>query len=253
MSGDPWWRRSVLPPGYAQFGPYIPGVPQTFDPDRFEPIPDPRSSDEVWPEMTWPVPADAVLAGGIVQLTVTDPEADAGELFAALDHDVAWAHVPGRPRDPRHFEDILRDLGASGEWQLWTVRACRAIGDRPAGAVIGVTAYLDVHQRDAWLEIGFTVYTPSVWGTAVNPETKLLLLAYAFDTLGVGRVQLKTDVRNQRSQQAIARLGARYEGTLRRHFRRSDGTVRDSVLFSITSEDWPRVRASLDNRLRSIR
>jgi hypothetical protein len=81
-----------------------------------------------------------------------------------------------------------------------------------------------------------------VWATTVNPETKLLLLQHGFEVLRAGRVQLKTDVRNQRSQQAIARLGAHYEGTLRRHFRRSDGTVRDSVLFSITAEDWPACR-----------
>jgi RimJ/RimL family protein N-acetyltransferase len=88
-----------------------------------------------------------------------------------------------------------------------------------------------------------------VWGTAVNPETKLLLLEHAFEVLGAGRVQLKTDVRNVRSQQAIARLGARYEGTLRRYQRRSDGTVRDTVLFSVLAEEWPAVRDGLRERL----
>jgi len=67
--------------------------------------------------------------------------------------------------------------------------------------------------------------------------------------LGAGRVQLKTDVRNTRSQQAIARLGARYEGTLRRYQRRADGSVRDTVLFSVVTEDWPTVRAALEHRL----
>ncbi len=83
----------------------------------------------------------------------------------------------------------------------------------------------------------------------MNPETKLLLLGHAFDVLGAGRVQLKTDVRNVRSQQAIARLGARYEGTLRRYQRRADGTVRDTVLFSILAEEWPAVRDALRARL----
>ena len=94
-------------------------------------------------------------------------------------------------------------------------------------------------------KIGFTTYAPGVWGSAVNPETKLLLLGYAFERLGAGRVQLKTDVRNVRSQLAIARLGARYEGTLRRYQRRADGTVRDTVLFSILAEEWPAVRDGL--------
>ncbi len=90
---------------------------------------------------------------------------------------------------------------------------------------------------------------PDVWGGAVNPATKLLVLGLAFEQLGAGRVQLKTDVRNTRSQQAIARLGAGYEGVLRRYQRRSDGTVRDTVVFSVTAEDWPTVRRRLRARL----
>jgi N-acetyltransferase len=86
-------------------------------------------------------------------------------------------------------------------------------------------------------------------GCVVNPETKLLLLGYAFDVLGAGRVQLKTDVRNARSQQAIARLGAQYEGVLRRYQRRSDDTVRDTMMFSVLAEEWPTVRAALIARL----
>ncbi|MEV6767231.1 GNAT family protein [Nocardia sp. NPDC051030] len=199
--------------------------------------------------MTWPVPDCTVLNGKVVRLTPADPAADSTELFHALDHAEVWAHIPGRPANPRQLEDRLRQRKSVDDWQVWIVRARRAIGDKPAGSILGVTAYMDVHPRDAGLEIGFTLYAPSVWGTAVNPEAKLLLLDYAFGTLGAGRIQLKTDIRNHRSQQAIARLGAQYEGTLRRHFRRGDGTIRDSVLFSITSEDWPTVRAGLTRRL----
>jgi len=83
----------------------------------------------------------------------------------------------------------------------------------------------------------------------VNPECKLLLLTYAFDELHMGRVQLKTDIRNHRSQQAIARLGATYEGVLRRYQRRADGSVRDTVMFSITAEEWPGVRQRLVDRV----
>jgi RimJ/RimL family protein N-acetyltransferase len=117
------------------------------------------------------------------------------------------------------------------------------------GTVIGTSSYLDVSVPDARLEIGSTSYDPRVWGSAVNPEAKLLLLGHAFDRLGAGRVQLKTDVRNERSQRAIDRLGARYEGTLRRYQRRFDDTVRDTVLFSILAEEWPEVRAGLKARL----
>jgi RimJ/RimL family protein N-acetyltransferase len=125
------------------------------------------------------------------------------------------------------------------------------VGGLAPGAVVGTSSYLDVSVHDARLEIGHTTYTPAVWATAVNPECKLLLLGHAFDRLGAGRVQLKTDVRNVRSQRAIARLGARYEGTLRRYQRRADGSVRDTILFSVTAEDWPQVRAGLVERLGS--
>ncbi|APA97194.1 GNAT family N-acetyltransferase [Nocardia seriolae] len=222
------------------------------EPDRFQPVPDPRPDDDVWPEMMWPVPGDAVLTGKSVELRPVDPAADAGELFRALDQARTWAHVPGRPQTAAQLEELLRQLNSQDDWHIWTVRTVREVGGESAGAIIGVTAYLDARPRDAGLEIGFTVYTPPVWGTAVNPEAKLLLLEYAFETLNAGRVQLKTDVRNHRSQQAISRLGARYEGTLRRHFRREDGTMRDSVLFSITVEDWPQVRDRLTHRLAEL-
>ncbi|MGW4247014.1 GNAT family N-acetyltransferase [Nocardia sp. NPDC004722] len=226
-----------------------PDLRETLEPARFQPRPDPRPADEVWPEMTWPVPPGTVLRGETVELRPVDAAADAAALFGALDHDAVWAHIPGRPEVAEQFEDRLRQADSAEDWQMWTVRTRRPVGEVPAGEIVGVTAYLDVRPRDAALEIGFTAYSPAVWGTAANPEAKLLLLEYAFETLGVGRVQLKTDVRNHRSQQAIARLGAKYEGTLRRQFRRGDGTVRDSVLFSITVEDWPEVHDRLTRRL----
>ncbi|CAM5403836.1 hypothetical protein SFIMM107S_03073 [Streptomyces griseus] len=79
----------------------------------------------------------------------------------------------------------------------------------------------------------------------MNSETKLLLLTHAFEELGMGRVQLKTDHRNERSQAAIARLGARREGVLRRHRRRPDGSWRDSVYFSLLADEWPAAKARL--------
>ena len=203
--------------------------------------------------MTWPVPDGVELIGNAVELSKLDPATDAAELLAALDHDAVWAHVPGRPTDLAAFQESLRQRCALSDWQLWTIRTRRSIGGLPAGAIVGTSSYLDAHPRDAWLEVGFTLYTPTVWKTAVNPEAKLLLFGYAFDTLGAGRIQLKTDTRNHRSQQAIARLGARYEGTLRRNFRRDDGTIRDSVLFSVTVDEWPEVRSRLTARVQRAR
>jgi RimJ/RimL family protein N-acetyltransferase len=132
---------------------------------------------------------------------------------------------------------------------VWVVKLAQAVGALPAGAVVGTTSYLEVSPYDARLEIGATAYVPEVWGTGVNPDAKRLLLEHAFDVLHAGRVQLKTDVRNVRSQRAISRLGARCEGTLRRYQRRDDGTVRDTVMFSILAEEWPAVRERLIARV----
>ena len=129
---------------------------------------------------------------------------------------------------------------AAGRWP-WIVRQ--------SGAVVGTTSYLEVSAIDARIEIGFTLYARSVWGTDVNPACKLLLMQWAFDEGRFGRVQLKTDIRNARSQAAIARLGATNEGVLRRYQRRQDGSVRDTVVFSVIAEEWPEVRAGLLARL----
>jgi RimJ/RimL family protein N-acetyltransferase len=215
---------------------------------RFEPVADPRPDDRPWPAMSWPPDPDTELRGDTVLLSPAVPDRDAGELFRALDDDAVWRHVAGRPRDAAAMTTVLDKALAAGRLP-WLVRLLSPVNGLPAGAVAGMSSYLDVSVPDARLEIGFTTYAPTVWASAVNPETKLLLLGHAFEALGAGRVQLKTDIRNTRSQQAIARLGARYEGTLRRYQRRDDGTVRDTVLFSITAEEWPAVRDGLRTRL----
>jgi len=197
--------------------------------------------------MSWP-PTATRLAGHVVELTPCSPERDAQALFDALDHDAVWRHVAGRPRDPGKLAAALAARLAEGRF-VWVVRLLRPCAGLPAGGVVGTSSYLEVSAGDARLEIGGTTYTPAVWSTRVNPDAKLLLLSHAFDALHAGRVQLKTDVRNVRSQQAIARLGARYEGTLRRYQRRDDGTVRDTVLFSILAEEWPQVRDGLIARV----
>jgi RimJ/RimL family protein N-acetyltransferase len=226
--------------------------PVPVHPQRFAPRLDPRPGDPPYPttaEDTWPIPPDTRLSGHVVELTVSDVERDAFELFAALDSDAVWAHVRGRPDDAEAMAHLIRTKLTDPTWCPWTVRLLRPVGGLPAGSVVGTTSYLEVSTGDARGEIGSTSYAPAVWGGVVNPECKLLLLGYAFDLLGWGRVQLKTDTRNHRSQQAIARLGARYEGTQRRYQRRADGSVRDSPVFSVTREDWPAVRDGLRGRV----
>jgi len=197
---------------------------------------DSRPDDSAWPQAQWPPPHTLSLGAITLSQFV---ESDAADLFAALDHDACWDHVAGRPSDPAAYAAVLAQAPAAGRWP-WVVR--------DAGTVVGTTSYLELSLPDARVEIGHTVYTPAVWGGTVNPACKLLLMGWAFDH-GFGRVQLKTDIRNLRSQRAIGKLGATYEGVLRRYQRRADGTVRDTVMFSVTAEEWPEVRERLEARL----
>jgi RimJ/RimL family protein N-acetyltransferase len=121
----------------------------------------------------------------------------------------------------------------------------------PGDRVVGSTRYMDVQAASKGVEIGWTWYAPETWGTVVNPEAKFLLLRHAFEEWGAIRVQLKTDLKNLRSQAAIKKLGATEEGVLRRHRFRRDGTIRDSVIFSIIREEWPAVKAALEERIGS--
>lgn len=121
--------------------------------------------------------------------------------------------------------------------------------DQRDGQVVGSTSFLDIDVDNAHVEIGWTVLSQQVWRSGVNVEAKLLLFGYAFDTLGIERVALKTDHRNERSQGAITALGATREATLRHHVRRADGSWRDSVYFSVLRAEWPEVRVRLQKRL----
>jgi RimJ/RimL family protein N-acetyltransferase len=222
----------------------------------FRPKVDERPDDSPWPQATWPMPDGVELRGEVVTLRPITP-GDYAELQRALDFEAVWQHLPTpQPATPEDLADIVESLQRRG-FHPWVVRLSAPLevkqGAAPAGAIVGWSSYLEVSPSDARLEIGNTAYTPSVWGTGVNPEAKLLLLGYAFEGLGMGRVQLKTDIRNVRSQRAIAGIGATFEGTLRRYQRRADGTMRDSVLFSITAEDWPSVRRNLEARVGASR
>jgi RimJ/RimL family protein N-acetyltransferase len=118
--------------------------------------------------------------------------------------------------------------------------------------VVGSTRFIDLDLQNRTVEIGHTWITPELHQKGVNPEAKLLQLQYAFDTLGLNRVALKTHHENLQSQQAMKKLGAVYEGTFRNHYIMPDGSLRHSVWFSITKEEWPQVRSRLETRLASL-
>ncbi len=118
-----------------------------------------------------------------------------------------------------------------------------------SGRAIGCTRFMDIQPRHRGVEIGGTWYGVAYQRTGVNTESKYLLLRHAFETWGCIRVQLKTDLRNERSQRAIERIGAVREGVLRNHVIRPDGTIRDSVYYSIIDSEWPAVKARLEAML----
>ncbi|WP_370633961.1 GNAT family N-acetyltransferase [Deinococcus sp. RIT780] len=129
--------------------------------------------------------------------------------------------------------------------------AVRLNGPDGPGAAVGRISFSEVNAADGWAEIG-TMLLPAAQGTAVNPESKLLLMTRAFEVLGAGRVQFKVDARNERSLRAMTRLGAVREGVLRAYQRRPDGFTRDSVVFSVLASEWPAVKAGLTARVRSL-
>ncbi len=118
-----------------------------------------------------------------------------------------------------------------------------------SGRIAGATRYLNIVPKDRGLEIGGTWYGLEFQRTPVNTECKYLLLRHAFETLDYIRVQLKTDMRNVRSQKAIERLGAVKEGVLRNHMILPDGRYRDSVFYSIIDTEWPAVKKRLEQML----
>jgi uncharacterized protein len=166
------------------------------------------------------------------------------DLFAALGGDEEVWRYTAVPT-PHSRDDIASYVShalSSGTRCAWLQR------DALTGEVVGTTSYLLDHFGGS-VEIGATLLARKAWRTGINTEAKLLLLERAFDTLGATRVSWQTDVLNRRSQAAIERLGAVREGVLRANRPRNDGTMRDSVIYSMVASEWPKVRESLRARL----
>lgn len=121
--------------------------------------------------------------------------------------------------------------------------------DNATNRIVGCTSFLNISTAHRHVEIGATWLTPSVWRTRINTNCKYELLRYCFEMLHVHRVQIKTDALNERSQRAIERIGATKEGVLRQHMVRKDGTVRDTVMYSIVAEEWQSVKEQLLHKL----
>lgn len=202
--------------------------------------------------MTATQPAHRELAGRFVRLTPWSPE-DLPALFEALARPEVFAGgygggAAGLPQGRAAFDEWATAyyLGRGGESALpYTVRL---EGGPEAGRIVGATKLADFDLGNESTHIGWTAYDPRVWGSAVNPETKLLLLGLAFEH-GFGRVKIQADSANARSRAAIERLGAKLDGVMRRDKRRADGSWRDSAVYSVIVDEWPAVRAGLEQRL----
>jgi ribosomal-protein-alanine N-acetyltransferase len=168
----------------------------------------------------------------------------ASELWPKADPEI-FRHTLDWPRDDGldAFADWLRDGLVRPDTLLFLIRI------KPELEAVGMTGYLEIRPAHRGLEIGRTWIAKSHQGSQVNPESKYLLLRHAFEELGAARVQFKTDVNNLHSQRAIEKLGARREGVLRRYQMRSNGLLRDTMMFSILAEEWPAVKAGLERRL----
>jgi RimJ/RimL family protein N-acetyltransferase len=190
-----------------------------------------------------------VLSGRYVWLEPVGPEHASG-LLEAADDDAVFQHLS---------RDRLRSLDDAAAFVAWArdLRERRQlmpfaqldVRDGGPGVVAGHTSYYEIQPETRSIAIGYTWLGKRWWRSGLNTESKLLLLEHAFDTLGAVRVVWHTDLRNDRSQAAIARLGAEREGVLRKHKLRRDGTWRDTVQFAMTDDDWPGVRARLSARL----
>jgi RimJ/RimL family protein N-acetyltransferase/nitroimidazol reductase NimA-like FMN-containing flavoprotein (pyridoxamine 5'-phosphate oxidase superfamily) len=220
----------------------VPGVPE---PDTGVAVPTP---DYLRPPRS-PWLTAAPMRGEHVILEPLDLSHVDGLYAATADAEV-WRHLNVRqPHDRDELAAIVADAlraAGRGERVPW-VQRCAATGE-----VVGSTSYYEVDEASRSVAIGYTYLGRAWWRTGVNTEAKLLLLTRAFDEVGAVRVVWHTDLRNERSQRAIERLGGRREGVLRMHRQRPDGSWRDTVQYSMTVDEWPEAQRTLRKRLRAV-
>jgi RimJ/RimL family protein N-acetyltransferase len=191
--------------------------------------------------------APLILEGSHVRLEPLKPE------HASLLWEIGKDHLAGLFRWIPYKLESLSDFQAFNarvlEEQARGLSAPFATFQRSTGQVVGTTRYMNMDLENRKVEIGSTWIAPRWQRTAINTEAKYLMLRHAFEVWKCLRVELKTDALNQQSRQAILRLGAKEEGTLRKHILTWKGRQRDSVYFSILDTEWPEVKARLESKL----
>ena len=190
-----------------------------------------------------------VLIGKVVSLVPLEIS-HVPQLFAAGQDDSIWRYMRyGMMRSEAQMAAWVKDLLAA---QARGTDLPFTVIHHDTGQVVGATRYLEIQPQNRALEIGGTWYAVEFQRTAVNTECKYLLLRHAFETLGCVRVQFKTDLRNERSQKALERIGAVKEGVLRNHMILPDGTLRTSIYYSILDYEWPAVKLRLEEKLATV-
>ena len=176
-----------------------------------------------------------------VRLAPLSPAHEDGLRAAAADGELWKIRVTSvpEPENTRAYIDTALQMRAEGH------RFAFAVFDETSGRIVGSTSYHDILPAVRRVEIGWTWYARSVQRSHVNTTCKLLMMGHAFDTLGCAVVGWRTDNFNFASQRAIERLGAKKDGVIRGHALRRDGTVRDTVMYSMTAGEWPEARAQL--------
>ena len=186
-----------------------------------------------------------ILEGAQVRLEPLTFEHHAALCEVGLDPEL-WQWIPYRATTAEemlgYIQGALKDQAAGIALPFATV-------ERSTGRVIGSTRYMNIDMANRRVEIGATWIAKPWQRTAINTEAKYLMLRHAFETLGCVRVELKTDALNEKSRNAILRIGAKEEGTLRRHMLTWTGRLRDTVYFSILDSEWPHVKAALEAKL----
>ncbi len=193
--------------------------------------------------MSWVEPV--TLARGPVRIEPLTLDHEAGLAAAAADGELwkLWVTSVPEPGAERAYIDTALQMREQGN------RMPFAVVDAATGTVIGSTSYHDIVPGIRRLEIGYTWYAKRFQRSAVNSTCKWLLMHHAFETLGAQLVGWRTDGDNFASQQAIERLGAKKDGVIRHHALRRNGTVRDTVMYSMTPGEWPQARAQLERWL----
>ncbi|RAX44446.1 N-acetyltransferase [Arthrobacter sp. AQ5-06] len=190
------------------------------------------------------------LTGRHVILEPLSPDHHDGLVEAATDGELWNLWYTSVPSPDGMAAEINRRLALQEQGSMlpFTTRLADPATGGP-GRIIGMTTYMNIDAGTPRAEIGSTWNAASAQGTGTNPESKLLMLRHAFETLGCPAVEFRTHWLNHQSREAIARLGAKQDGVLRNHSRTTDGVLRDTVVFSILEHEWPMVRAGLEFRL----